>query len=253
MRICLNPDQPHLGDETTPTQLVCAEPMCGFLLSGAIVNHCQVTSLFATGPVADLYIAVNMDGSLGTPSKLVVKVLRAPTADPASQVEQKLAQLLSLRHQNVHPLLTSGWTASPGSLYFLSPFAEQGSLAHYAVSAASLSLPAVAGIVRQIAEALFYAHERQIVHGRLKLENCLVPAPGIVQVSDFFYGLLKEAERYATASMVSPEQFYGQAEAASDQYTLALLAYQLLVGQLPFRKSGYVGVRLFKSKLPCDL
>jgi serine/threonine protein kinase len=238
MRICLNPDHPHPGVEPTPTRLACAEPMCGFLLAGAIIQHWQVISLFARGSIADLYMAVNMDGSPSGPSKVVVKVLRAPTVEPASQLEQKLAQLLSLRHQYINPLMSAGWTASPGLPYFLAPFAEQGSLVHYPITSTPLSPRAVAGIVRQIAEALDYAHEDQIVHGRLKLENCLVPAPGIVQVSDFFYFLLSEAERYASPSTVAPEQFYGQAEAASDQYTLALLAYQLLVGQLPFAESG---------------
>jgi WD40 repeat protein len=238
MRLCLNPDHPHPGDETASTQVMCAEPMCGFLLSGAIINHCQILSLFASGPVADLYLAANVDGSLGFPPRLALKVLRAPTVTPDSQLEQKLNQLLSLRHQNIIPLLSAGRLASTNLLYFLTPFAEQGSLAYYAIGSASLSPPVIAGIVRQIAEALFYAHERQIVHGRLKLENCLVPATSTPLVSDFFYCLLKEPERYATASTVSPEQFYGQAEVASDQYTLALLAYQLLVGQLPFTESG---------------
>ena len=117
----------------------------------------------------------------------------------------------------------------------LSPFAARGSLSH-AVTAASFTLTAVGSIVWQIAEALHYAHEHQIVHGRLKLDNCLLVEGGIVQVSDFFYCLLNEPERYATPSFAAPEQFYGQAEAASDQYSLALLAYQLLVGQLPFRR-----------------
>ena len=241
MPFCLNPHHPHPVEVTASTQQMCAEPTCGFLLSGAIINHCQVMSLFASGPVADLYLAINVDESLGIPSRLAVKVLRAPTAEPAVQLEQKLAQLQSLRHQNINPLLGAGWLAGSGLPCLISPFTEQGSLAYYAVGTESLSPPAVVSIVRQIADALLYAHERQIVHGRLKLENCLVPAAGTVLVSDFFYCLLKEAERYATASIISPEQFYGQAEAASDQYTLALLAYQLLVGQLPFTESGLRG------------
>jgi WD40 repeat protein len=250
MRLCLNPDHPHPGDEIASTQVMCAEPMCGFLLSGAIINHCQILSLFASGPIADLYLAANVDGALGLPPRLALKVLRAPTVEPVSQLEQKLNQLLSLRHQNINPLLSAGRLASSTFLYFLTPFAEQGSLAYYAIGSASLSPPAVAGIVRQIAEALSYAHERQIVHGRLKLENCLVTAPGTAMVSDFFYRLLKEPERYATASTVSPEQFYGQAEVASDQYTLALLAYQLLVGQLPFTESGLRGRPAFQEQAP---
>jgi serine/threonine protein kinase len=240
MRICLNPDHPHPGPESVPAQLVCDEPMCGFLMAGAMIKYWLITSLFASGPVADLYTAMQMDGpEVSGPSKMVVKVLRAPTTVSPPPLEQKLAQLLALRHQYINPLASAGWT-TPGSglAYLVSPFAEHGSLSSFSPASASWPPAAVADIVEQIAEALFFAHQHNIVHGRLKLENCLVTAPGSIRVSDFFYSLLNEPERYATPSVVAPEQFYGQAEAASDQYTLALLAYQLLVGRLPFIEPG---------------
>jgi eukaryotic-like serine/threonine-protein kinase len=223
-----------------PAQLVCDEPMCGFLMAGAIIKYWQVTSLFASGSVADLYTAVQVDSpAVSGPSKMMVKVLRAPTAVSPPPLEEKLTQLLSLRHQYINPLAGAGRTTTgSGLVYFVTPFAQHGSLSAFIPASTSWSPAAVASIVGQIAEALFFAHQHNVVHGRLKLENCLVAAPGSIRVSDFIYSLLNEPERFATSAIVAPEQFYGPAEAASDQYTLALLAYQLLVGQLPFIESS---------------
>ncbi len=239
MRICLNPDHPHPERDAAPTQLVCSEPMCGYLLGGSIISsRWQVSSLFASGPVADLYLGLDVNGPANVPAGMAIKVLRAPTIGPPEWLEQKVTQLLSLRHRNITPVISAGWTAQSGSLYLLSPFMARGSLSHPSFTAASFTPTAVGSIVWQIAEALHYAHEHQIVHGRLKLDNCLLVEGGIVQVSDFFYYLLNEPERYADPTFAAPEQFYGQAEAASDQYSLALLAYQLLIGQLPFGEGG---------------
>jgi hypothetical protein len=130
------------------------------LIAGAIIKYWQITSLFASGSVADVYMAMQVDpAAVSGPPKMVVKVLRAPTAGSPPPVEQKLAQLLSLRHQCINPLATAGWTA-PGSglIYLVSPFAEQGSLSAFPLAPTSWSRAAVVSIVGQIAGALFFAH-----------------------------------------------------------------------------------------------
>jgi protein kinase-like protein/WD40 domain-containing protein len=237
VRVCLNPYTPHSMREDLSPRLVCAEPTCGFLLANAVINRWHVTTLLGRGPLADVYLAVDSEQSVADRSMMLVKVLRVALAEPLAEVERRLEHLLALRHPHIHPLYSVGWTSQPGMLYLISPYEEQGALSRYVSASAHLTPLAIAGIVRQIAEALYFAHERQIVHGRVKLENCLLVAPGTIQVSDFYSVLLSQEARNAYGAAIAPEQRFGQMEAASDQYALAVLAYLLLAGKPPFAES----------------
>jgi hypothetical protein len=184
---------------------------------------------------------------------MLVKVLRVPIIQPASRVESALNQLVALRHPHIHPLQGSGWTSPGGALYLLSTFEEHGSLQYQPAERQRLPPLAVAAIVRQIAESLQYAHDQQVVHGRLKLENCLVVAPATVQVSDFYRTLLAREDVAAFPYYVAPEQFLNQAVPASDQYALAIIAYQLLTARFPFPETEPLAVmaqQLQRDPLP---
>jgi hypothetical protein len=169
---------------------------------------------------------------------MLVKVLRAAQAVPQTLIEQQLERLLALRHPHIHSLQDVGWTAPTGPLYLMSAYVEQGALSRYMGAASRLPALAVVGIVRQIGEALQFAHQQQIPHGRIKLENCLLVGPATVQVSDFYSLLLSPESRAMGLLSLAPEQRFGQIEPATDQYALAVVTYQLLTGQLPFNGSG---------------
>jgi hypothetical protein len=206
---------------------MCAEPNCGFLLAGAPIDHCRVATLLNRGALADLYLATALDAPASSP-RMLVKVLRTPVAAPVPHLEQGLEQLLALRHPHVHAVQGVGWTGQGGTVYLLSRYEEQGSLLATVSAPSRLPPLAVSSIVRQIAEGLHYAHERQLVHGRLKPENCLLVGPATVQVSDFYRLLLPAELRTPAPTYMAPEQAVAQADPATDQYALAILTYQLL-------------------------
>ena len=233
MSACLNPDYPHLAHTTTLADMICAEPQCGFLMAGAIIHRWQVTSLLHRGAFADLYLASRVDAPSSDQSNVLIKVLRALTTEPVALRQQKMELLLSLRHPHIHPVIAAGWISPGGWIYLLTRFETQGALSRISATATSLPTLAVGGIVRQIADALDYAHERLLVHGRLKLENCLAVGPATVQVSDFYQSLLDQESQRVNVPLAAPEQQYSQTEAASDQYSLALLTYQLLISNQP--------------------
>src|SRR5215469_660224 len=115
MQACLNPIEPHSARQPSSQWLVCAEPRCGYLLSGAVINHWQVTTLLGRGPLADLYLAVDREPRApSAPSQMLVKVLRAAQAGPQTLIEQQLERLLALRHPHIHSLQVVGWTAPTG-------------------------------------------------------------------------------------------------------------------------------------------
>ncbi|MCR4573313.1 MAG: SUMF1/EgtB/PvdO family nonheme iron enzyme, partial [Lentisphaeria bacterium] len=100
-------------------------------------------------------------------------------------------------------------------------------------------------VLRQVAEALDFAHKKKVIHRDVKPANVMVESDGTVKVLDFglaaqirsSYSHLSMAEtgKSGTRQYMSPEQWRGQPQgAAADQYALAAMAYEMLGGYVPF-------------------
>ncbi len=96
----------------------------------------------------------------------------------------------------------------------------------------------------QIASALDYAHANGVVHRDIKPENILIDMQGIARVSDFGIARSMEGTRMTggmigTPEYMSPEQAQGiEVDGRSDQYALAIVAYEMYTGTTPFRSSS---------------
>ncbi|MBN2449556.1 MAG: protein kinase [Lentisphaeria bacterium] len=108
-----------------------------------------------------------------------------------------------------------------------------------------VSLPVALPILEQLAAALDYAHSQRIIHRDIKPANVIVGADGQVRILDF--GLAAEIrsslsrvsfspdDRAGTPAYMAPEQWTGKGQdGRADQYGLAVLAYELLSGKVPF-------------------
>jgi serine/threonine-protein kinase len=101
--------------------------------------------------------------------------------------------------------------------------------------------------VRQTASALDYAHARGVVHRDIKPANLLLDCDRVVHVADFGIARVATDETFTrtdvvlgTAAYIAPEQALGRpATAASDRYSLAVAAFELLVGERPFTGSQF--------------
>jgi serine/threonine-protein kinase len=131
--------------------------------------------------------------------------------------------------------------------YLYTEYMRGGSLATRLSTGVQESAETVAALVARIAAALQHAHSESIVHGDLKPSCIVYSRDGVPYVTDFALARSKESSGsvvVGSPDYLSPEQWSGQAAtAASDQYSLAVVAYLLVTGALPHEGQENPAVR----------
>src|SRR5436190_1751977 len=148
-----------------------------------------------------------------------------------------------LQHPHILPLYDSG--AAAGFLYYVMPYVEGESLRDRLVREKQLSFEDAVRIGTEVAGALAYTHSRGVVHRDIKPENIMLSA-GTAVVTDFGIAravtaaetqpLTQTGTIIGTPAYMSPEQATGSTEidGRSDEYSLACVVYEMLVGEPPF-------------------
>jgi serine/threonine-protein kinase len=156
---------------------------------------------------------------------------------------REITLLKSLQHPNILPLLESGEQRE--RLCFISPYAEGGSLADRFDEGEYLDPDGAVEIARQLAAALDYAHEHNVVHRDIKPGNVLF-MEGRVVLCDFGVAraiIRSGGERLSSSGLLvgtphymSPEQASGASklDGKSDVYSLACVVYEALMGEPVF-------------------
>jgi serine/threonine protein kinase/DNA polymerase III delta prime subunit len=147
--------------------------------------------------------------------------------------------LVDLRHPHIVHLRDFG--IENGTPVLIMDYAPKGSLRQQYRQGTQMPLLTVVDFVAQIAAALQYAHNHQVIHRDVKPENILLDADNRLLLSDFGLSLLTPSSRQlstqdpvGTARYMAPEQLQGKPCFASDQYALAVMIYEWLCGVLPF-------------------
>ena len=193
---------------------------------------------------------------------VALKMLREELSDQPEYVEnfQREAEMLScLEHKNIQHLVYRG--VHKGRHYIATEFIDGESLRRH-IEEGTLSLEQNVAIAVQICEALRYLHGKGILHKDLKPLNVLLTAPnrpilldfGIAQRQDEQAAQTAEienAEVFGTVNYFSPEQAKGEAlDSRTDIYSMGVLLYEMLTGQLPFQGEDNLSVALMHLHQP---
>jgi len=173
---------------------------------------------------------------------VAIKVLPFFQAQDPTAMERfyrEARAIARLEHPNILTVFDFGQV--DGTLYIVMQYVEGGTLKERL--GAPLDLDVAAKIVRQVGEALEYAHGLGVVHRDIKPSNVLLAKGDRVLLSDF--GLAKMMESTSaltkagvgmgTPQYMSPEQGRGEpVDGRSDIYSLGVVLYEMLTGQVPF-------------------
>jgi serine/threonine-protein kinase len=151
-----------------------------------------------------------------------------------------------------HPHIIPVHRVSTGGklFWYVMKFLQGESLDAILKREGQLALDRTLGIVSQVAEALDYAHQNNVVHRDIKPANVMVDAKGWCTVTDFGIAKALDANTMTgSGSMIgtpyymSPEQCSGKkVTGASDQYSLGVMTFQMLGGHLPFTGESVVDI-----------
>ena len=208
-------------------------------LVGQRLGQYRLTRLLGRGGFADVYLGEHV--YLG--SQAAIKVLSALLAPEASSgFLDEARTLVRLAHPRIIRLLDYG--VQEEMPFLVMEYAPGGTLRKLHPRGERLSLATVVEYVKQVAEALQYAHNARLIHRDVKPDNLLLGQHGEILLSDFGIALLAHSSRsqrteeiVGTVSYMAPEQIQGHPCQASDQYALGVIAYEWLSGTRPFSGS----------------
>lgn len=150
--------------------------------------------------------------------------------------------LVHLIHPHIVRVLEFGVEADIP--YLVMDYAPNGSLRQRYDKGSVLPLPLIIGYIRQLAEALQYAHNEKVIHRDVKPANMLLGRQNELLLSDFGTAVVAQSSRYqgsqdmaGTVAYMAPEQIQAHPRPASDQYSLGIVVYEWLSGDRPFHGS----------------
>ena len=210
-------------------------------LQAALADRYVVQRELGRGGMATVFLAADVKHRRPVALKVLHPELAA--AIGAERFLREIEIAARLQHPHILPLYDSG--AAQGFLYYVMPYVEGESLRERLTREKQLPFDETVRIASEVASALAYAHGHGIVHRDVKPENIML-AVGTAVVTDFGIAraitaaenrpLTQTGTILGTPAYMSPEQATGQTEldGRSDEYSLACVVYEMLVGEPPF-------------------
>ena len=214
----------------------------------------RIVRRLGLGGMATVYLGIQR--SLGRP--VAIKVLatdHTQSEELVRRFEHEARTIARLDHPHIVNIFDVGRTSS-GQIYYTMPYLPNGDLAARNLREDPMR---VLQIIRALADALGYAHEQGIVHRDVKPENVLFDKLDRPLLADFGIALsdthqprvTREGATIGSSGYMSPEQARSQPlDGRSDIYSLGVLCYELLTGEMPFRGPDTLSVALAHIENP---
>jgi serine/threonine protein kinase len=206
---------------------------------GQRFGNYRLSRLLGQGGFAEVYLGEHIFLDTQTAIKVLYTQL---VGQDVEQFRQEARTIAHLEHPHIVRLLDFGVEGT--APYLIMSYAPNGTMRERYPKGTRLPLEQVVVYVKQISEALQYAHDRKIIHRDIKPENMLFGPDDQVVLSDFGIALVSQSSRYqqpndmaGTIAYMAPEQIEAHPRPASDQYSLGIVVYEWLCGERPFHGS----------------
>ncbi len=224
-----------------------------------LADRYRLDARIGTGGMSTVWRA--FDAVLERP--VAIKLMHREVAAAEGQLERfrrEARAVASLNHPHIVPVIDTGYDRGGGVPFIVFAYVEGETLKERIRRLGRLAVPEAIAYAIEIARALGAAHERGIVHRDVKPQNVLVDEEGSAKVTDFGIartldqqGLTADGRVLGTTDYVSPEQALGHpVTGQSDLYSLGVVLFEMLTGDVPFRGENQVAVAMkhVRDELP---
>ncbi len=226
------------------------------IMKGQKVNdRYQIIKSIGEGGMANVYLAYDtiLDRNVA------VKVLRGDLATDEKFVRRFQREALSassLSHPNIVEVYDVG--EDNGQYYIVMEYIEGKQLKQLLKKRGKLTLSEVIDIMLQISDGMSVAHDAYIIHRDIKPQNIMIQDNGMVKITDFGIAMAMNSTQLTQTNSVMgsvhylpPEQASGKSPTLqSDIYSMGILMYELLTGNLPYKGDNAVEIALKHLKEP---
>ena len=220
-----------------------------------INDRYEIIKSIGEGGMANVYLAYDtiLDRNVA------IKVLRGDLANDEKFVRRFQREALSassLSHPNIVAMYDVG--EDDGLYYIVMEYVEGKTLKQLLKKRGSLTLSEAIDIMLQLTDGMAHAHDSYIVHRDLKPQNIMIQDDGQIKITDFGIAMaLNSTQLTQTNSVMGsvhylpPEQAAGKGTTIkSDIYSMGIIFYELLTGELPFKGDSAVEIALKQMKEP---